>query len=95
MVVVFWVGLVTGLLITMGFVNKQQEALLCKSLNVSVNQDDELYFLNKLDVIQLIEERGNVKGEGRCLHPGQQQKKSIYYRNFSILPYLSPTFDHN
>lgn len=54
-----WVSLVIGLLITMGFVNKQQDALLCNSLNVSVNQDDDLYFLDKLDIVQLIKDRGD------------------------------------
>ncbi len=54
-----WVALVVGLLVTMGFVNKQQDALLCSALNVSVNQDDELYFLDKLDIIQLIKDRGD------------------------------------
>ena len=54
-----WVSLLVGLLITMGFVNKQQDALLCNALNVSVNQDDDLYFLDKLDIVQLIKDRGD------------------------------------
>ncbi|MBL0330336.1 MAG: hypothetical protein IPP64_13155 [Bacteroidetes bacterium] len=54
-----WVGLVVGLLVTMGFVNKQQDALLCTALNVSVNQDNDLYFLDKLDIIQMIKDRGD------------------------------------
>ena len=54
-----WVSLVIGLFITMGFVNKQQDALLCNSLNVSVNQDDDLYFLDKIDIVQLIKDRGD------------------------------------
>ncbi len=54
-----WTILIVGLLVTMGFVNKQQDALLCKTLNVSVNQDDDLYFLDKMDVIQLIKDRGD------------------------------------
>lgn len=57
--ITFWIALVTGLLVTMGFVNKQQDALLCKALNVSVNQDNDLYFLDKLDIIQLIKDRGD------------------------------------
>ena len=43
----------------MGFVNKQQDALLCEKLTVSVNQEDELYFLDMYDVIQLIKDRGD------------------------------------
>lgn len=39
--------------------NKQQDALLCTALNVSVNQDNDLYFLDKLDIIQMIKDRGD------------------------------------
>lgn len=52
-------GLVIGMLITMGFVNREQDALLCKSLNVNVDQDDELYFLDNIDIVQLIRDRGD------------------------------------
>lgn len=43
----------------MGFVNKEQESLLCKSLDIRVNQDNDLYFLNKLDIADLIHARGD------------------------------------
>ena len=54
-----WSALITGLLLTMGFVNKQQDQLLCKSLDIMVNQDDGLYFLDKIDIAQLIKDRGD------------------------------------
>ena len=54
-----WSVLIIGLFITLGFVNKQQDALLCEKLNVAVNQENDLYFLDKLDIINLIRERGD------------------------------------
>ncbi len=43
----------------MGFVNKEQDSLPCKSLDITVVQDDDLFFLNKMDVAQLIHDRGD------------------------------------
>ena len=43
----------------MGFVNKEQDLLLCKSLDIKVNHDDDLYFLNKMDIAQLIYKKGD------------------------------------
>jgi len=54
-----WCCLITGLLVTLGFVNREQNALLCKSLDIKINQDDEVYFLNKMDVNQLIRDMGD------------------------------------
>src|SRR5438105_1911835 len=54
-----WSVLIAGLLLSMGFVNKKQDSLLCKSLDIKVNQDDDLYFLNKMDIAQLIHDRGD------------------------------------
>jgi cell division protein FtsQ len=57
--VALWTGLILGLLFTMGFVNKEQDALLCRELKVNVNQEDDLYFLDNLDVAKLIKDRGD------------------------------------
>lgn len=54
-----WVLLIIGLVVSLGFVNKEQDSLLCKSLDVKVNQEDDLYFLDKLDVAKLIYDRGD------------------------------------
>jgi cell division protein FtsQ len=54
-----WSVLIAGLLLSLGFVNKKQDSLLCKSLDIKVNQDDDLYFLNKMDVAKLIHDRGD------------------------------------
>lgn len=55
----FWCLLVIGLLLSLGFVNREQDALPCKALDISVNQDNNLYFLDKIDVAQLMKDRGD------------------------------------
>lgn len=57
--ITLWSALIIGLLVSMGFVNKEQDSLLCKSLDIKVNQDDDLYFLDKMDIAQLIFKRGD------------------------------------
>ena len=51
--------LIIGLLVSLGFVNKQQDSLLCKSLTIKVNQDNDLYFLDRIDIAKLIRDRGD------------------------------------
>jgi len=48
-----------GLILSLGFVNKEQDELHCKSLEVEVNQDGDLYFLDKMDIEKLIKSRGD------------------------------------
>lgn len=43
----------------MGFVNKEQDSLLCKSLDINVDQEGDLYFLDTNDIKQLINDRGD------------------------------------
>jgi cell division protein FtsQ len=43
----------------MGFVNKEQDSLLCHQLDIKVNQDDDLYFIDKIDIAQLLKDRGD------------------------------------
>ncbi len=59
LLITLWSTLIIGLLVSMGFVNKEQDSLLCKSLDIKVNQDDDLYFLNKMDIAKLILDRGD------------------------------------
>lgn len=39
--------------------NKQQDSLLCKKLDISINQEDELYFVDNLDITELLKNRGD------------------------------------
>jgi len=59
-------------------VNKQQDALLCTALNVSVNQDNDLYFLDKLDIIQMIKDRGDsIVGQPKSTVNVSEIEKSL------------------
>jgi cell division protein FtsQ len=57
--IAFWSVLIVGLLVSMGFVNKQQNSLPCTKLDVKVDQDGDLYFLSVPDIKQLIYDRGD------------------------------------
>lgn len=48
-----------GLVLSLGFVNKEQDELRCKSLEIDVNQDGDLFFLDRSDIEKLIKSRGD------------------------------------
>jgi cell division protein FtsQ len=54
-----WCALIVGLLISLGFVNKEQDALPCKRLDINVNQDNDLYFIDRIDIAQILKDRGD------------------------------------
>jgi cell division protein FtsQ len=54
-----WCLLVIGLLLSLGFVNREQDILLCKELDITVNEENDLYFLNKIDIARLLIDSGN------------------------------------
>ena len=61
-----WVCLLVGLFALMSFVNSKQNSLLCKSLDVKINQNDDVYFLDKMAVEKLIKDRGDsIVGQPR------------------------------
>jgi cell division protein FtsQ len=55
----FWCLLITGLIVSLGFVNKEQDSLLCRKLDIKVNQDGDLYFIDKIDIANLLKDRGD------------------------------------
>jgi len=57
--IVLWSGLAIGLMVSMGFVNQKQDTILYKNLEVNVNQDGDLCFLDKKDIVQLLYDRGD------------------------------------
>jgi cell division protein FtsQ len=59
LIISFWCLFVTGLIISLGFVNKEQDSLLCRGLDIHVNQDDDLYFIDKIDIAQILKDRGD------------------------------------
>ena len=64
--VTLWVCLIIGLFALMSFVNNQEENLVCKSIDVKINQNDDVYFLDKMEVENLIKDRGDsIVGQPR------------------------------
>lgn len=61
-----WSILGLGLLLCLGFVNKEQDEILCKSMDIKVNQDNDLYFLNNIDVARLIKSRNKIVGQPKA-----------------------------
>jgi len=58
---------VIGLVLSLGFVNKEQDELRCTSLEIDVNQDGDLFFLDKADIEKLIQSRGDsIIGEPKA-----------------------------
>jgi cell division protein FtsQ len=55
----FWCLASAGLVVCLGFVNEEQGALLCKKLDIHVNQDNDLYFVDRIDIAQLLKDRGD------------------------------------
>jgi len=54
-----WVILLTGLGFTLGFVNRKEESLPCKSLDVTIQEDPDNFFVQPEDVKKLIFEKGD------------------------------------
>ena len=54
-----WSVLIIGLFVTLGFVDKEQNNLPCKSLDININHDDENFFIEQEEVKQIIHDRGD------------------------------------
>ena len=57
--IVTWCLLVAGLIVSLGFVNREQDELKCKGLDINVNQDNDLYFIDRIDIAQILKDRGD------------------------------------
>ncbi|MCC6690370.1 MAG: hypothetical protein IT235_02445, partial [Bacteroidia bacterium] len=54
-----WCLLIIGLIVCLGFVNTRQAVQPCKSLDITIQQDEENSFVQPQDVQELIVERGD------------------------------------
>lgn len=58
-----WVVLVSGLIVTLGFAERQEAKQLCKDLVVSIKQDDNA-FIDEQDIRQMLIDKGDsIKGQ--------------------------------
>lgn len=55
-----WVVLSAGILVTLGFVSKEHSEMPCKSLEITIDNSDENYFVNEKDVEELLKSQGNT-----------------------------------
>ena len=55
-----WSILIIGLIVTLGFIDRKEAVLPLKGLEVTVSQDDQNFFIDKMDVEQIIHERGDT-----------------------------------
>jgi len=54
-----WVILVSGLIVCLGFVGHKEDSLPCKTLDITIQQGDDNFFVQPEDVKKLIQERGD------------------------------------
>ncbi|MFI5220531.1 MAG: cell division protein FtsQ/DivIB [Bacteroidia bacterium] len=66
-VVSVWVLGVSGILLTLGFVDKEQQNMKCKGLTISINDENGNEFITKDDVLDLLNGRGKYP-VGKRLH---------------------------
>jgi cell division protein FtsQ len=56
---ILWTVFLAGLFISMGFSNKEHRLVRCKNVDIVINHDDDNYFVEREDVIQLIRDNGD------------------------------------
>lgn len=54
-----WSILVIGLIVSLGFVERKEDSLPCKNLDITIEQDEENFFVQPEDIKKLIAERGD------------------------------------
>lgn len=52
--------MVIGLFVSLGFVEKKQDGLVCKNLIININEDDEIFFVQKGDIRYMLKNRGDA-----------------------------------
>lgn len=86
-IVLLWVGLLGGLLVSLAFVNREEKQVTCSSIVVSIEPQNELLFVDRDMVIRTIRADGNEKlilGKPvNALHTPVLEKKLIDNRMIS------------
>lgn len=57
--ITIWSVLLAGLIVCLGFVGRKEDQLTCKSLDITIEDDPDNFFVQAEDVRQLIHERGD------------------------------------
>jgi cell division protein FtsQ len=56
---VLWTISISGVIVSLAFVERQQDKVLCKAVSVNINQDEENYFIDKQDVLSIVYKDGD------------------------------------
>src|ERR1051326_3463575 len=54
-----WVILVSGLIVTLGFAEKQEARMPCKELKINIGADSDNYFIDNDDIKQMLYAKGD------------------------------------
>ncbi|MFA6923570.1 MAG: hypothetical protein WC223_04875 [Bacteroidales bacterium] len=57
--IVAWIALVNGLFVTLGFIKKTQDNVLCKSVTISIDTTSEMHFINDELVKEMINDKND------------------------------------
>lgn len=60
-IITLWVVMLGGIVVSLSFVNKEEEGVKCKRIKVSITPKDELLFIDREMVLQTIQPGGNEK----------------------------------
>jgi cell division protein FtsQ len=60
-IVTLWVMMLGGIIVSLSFVNKEEEKIRCKKIKVSITPKDELLFIDREAVLKTIHPMGNEK----------------------------------
>jgi cell division protein FtsQ len=60
-IITLWVAMLGGVIVSLSFVNKEENALRCKKIRVKITPEDELLFIDREAVLKTIHPEGNEK----------------------------------
>ena len=58
-IVSLWIIGISAVITSLAFTEIRQQRVLCKKINISINRDDENYFINKNDILKIIYSTGD------------------------------------
>jgi cell division protein FtsQ len=59
-----WAVLVSGLVVTLGFAEKQESKVTCKKPVIRLNEDSDNYFIEESDILELMRSKGDsIEGQ--------------------------------
>lgn len=60
-IISLWVMLLSGIIVSLAFVNKEEERKICTKINVTIHPQNELLFIDRNDILRVIHPSGIEK----------------------------------